>query len=222
MKLYYLLALVIGLNACAPIYIPNVVHAPLFTEKGDADISVHTGISGVDAHVAYAPTNFMGVMVNGSFANRGSGTNNFHVHNYAEASVGLFKKLESEFVMEAYAGIGGGNIRSSSDNTFWLNDVTASNFKYFIQPTLGYKTKNFESALVLRYANVSVRQNNIKYQNDFIEPVGLIKVGTENVKFTCQAGFSATSANSFNSYDYQPLIMSVGVVARLNVKKGLK
>jgi hypothetical protein len=58
---------VVYLTSCAPAYVPNALNTPLFNNKGEIHIAANTGISGFDPQLAYAVTDNIGVMVNGSF-----------------------------------------------------------------------------------------------------------------------------------------------------------
>ncbi len=89
--LYFTLlaCIIILFHACAPAYVPDVINTPLLSNKDELQVSLNTGISGFDPQIAYAVTDHIGVMLNGSFTNRISdSTDNYHKHTFVEVGSG--------------------------------------------------------------------------------------------------------------------------------------
>ncbi|HRC89903.1 MAG TPA: hypothetical protein PK910_07795, partial [Bacteroidales bacterium] len=92
-QLSFLLCAFVALiiNSCAPAYVPNVLNAPMLTNKNEVQAAVYIGTSGFDPQIAWAPTNHIGVMANASFMNSTSdSTENYHKHNFFEFGAGYY------------------------------------------------------------------------------------------------------------------------------------
>jgi len=149
------LFLVIFSVGCAPLYTPNIIHAPLFLQKNDADIQLGIGTCGYDAQVAYAPTNYLGVMVNSSFKNKETtDTNFYHKHNFLEVGLGYYGKIGAAGRFECYAGYGNAQAESFMDGFYGL--VKGRYNRFFIQPSIGAKTDVFEGAFSLRVVYINM------------------------------------------------------------------
>lgn len=212
----FFLILLIVLTSCAPIYIPNIVHAPLFSEKNDADLQIGMGTSGYDVQAAYAPANYLGLMVNSSFQNRGvSDTSSFHKHEFVEAAVGYYGKIDEAGRYECYLGYGNGEAKSYSPDFYGL--VTGSYNRFFLQPSIGAKMDVFEGAFSLRVAYVdmyriskNVQYNRSELNSFYFEPVLTAKVGYKFVKFFVQGGLSLPIENSLK-YTDSPILLNFGL-----------
>ncbi|MEE4199006.1 MAG: hypothetical protein V2I54_15305 [Bacteroidales bacterium] len=73
------------LFSCSPEYIPNMANSPMFTERGELQATIATGTSNFDAQTAYAITDHIGIMVNGSYGNETNDTtDDYHKHAFIE------------------------------------------------------------------------------------------------------------------------------------------
>lgn len=203
------------ITGCAPLYTPNVIHAPLFSQKNDADIQLGTGTCGYDAQVAYAPTNYLGVMVNGSFKDKETtDTNYYHKHNFIEAGVGYYGKIGDAGRYECYAGYGNAQAESFVDGFYGL--VKGRYNRFFIQPSIGAKTDIFDGAFSLRivYINMYDVSKNVGYTPSqlsayYYEPVLTGRIGYKFVKFFIQGGLSIPFQTQLK-YTDSPFIINWG------------
>ncbi|CAN5435185.1 hypothetical protein BH10BAC1_BH10BAC1_07350 [soil metagenome] len=201
---------------CAPLYTPNLVHIPLFSDKNDADIQLATGTCGYDAQIAYAPINHLGVMINSSFKNKEvTDTNYFHKHNFVEGGVGFFGKINEAGRYECFAGYGNGNAQNYLEG--WYGKVDGSYNRFFLQPSIGAKTDVFEGAFSVRLAYVDMYylSRNTGYSRSelsawYFEPVITAKIGYRFVKFFVQGGLSLPFESTIK-YTNSPFILNFGL-----------
>ncbi len=73
---YYNLTIVVSIvlifASCSPLYRPNTVNVPLFKEKNELSVNAGASSNGADVQAAFAATNHIAVMANGSFYNANS------------------------------------------------------------------------------------------------------------------------------------------------------
>lgn len=216
MKNIVLLSLFVSVTSCAPLYTPNLVHVPLFSDKNDADVQFGTGTCGYDAQVAYAPINHLGLMVNSSFKNKDvSDTNFYNKHNFIEGGLGYFGKIDEAGRYECYLGYGNGSAQNYSEGFYGL--VKGSYNRFFFQPSIGVKTDVFEGAFSLRvvYIDMYSISKNVGYTRSelsagYYEPVLTAKMGYKFIKFFIQGGLSIPMQNQLK-YTDSPLIMNCGM-----------
>jgi hypothetical protein len=214
---------IIYLNSCAPLYVPNVVNTPMLSEKNDFNASVNFGLSGTDIQSAYAVTDNIGIMLNGSYMNETSdSTDNFHKHIFIEAGAGYFKPLGKFGLFEAYGGYGLGKINSyqSSDVFFSYADTYVNRF--FIQPSIGFKSNYFQLAFAPRTVCAFVSQENVNKTGFFIEPTLILKAGSPMIKFITQFGLSFMLNDYSNSFNYEPFLFSFGLQFSLRNRESEK
>jgi hypothetical protein len=226
----YLIVVMLGvliINSCAPSYIPNVINAPLLSNKGEFQARLNSGISGFDPQFSYAVTDNIGVMLNGSY-NYQNDSDSYHKHYFIESGAGYFGKLQESGRFEVFGGYGYGDVKTL---TPWLPGWVAYADGYyhriFIQPSIGAVTNVFEGSFSTRFVMVNMHFRDYYGDkpsadnsfNPFIEPVITAKIGYKYVKFVTQIGFSIPLGNNYEDlYDYQPFIFSMGV----NLKFGHK
>ncbi len=216
-----LLILTLGISlitSCAPVYIPNVANVPLLSQKGELQVAVHAGTAGIDPQVAYAITNTVGIMANGSFRDsKSSESNDFHNHNFGELGIGYYTQIDETGRFEVFSGFGLGETNSQIISTF-SNRVHAKYNKFFIQPSIGLTQKSVDFSFSTRYIFVSVNDlsnSNFDYTRSFIEPIATLKLGGNKIKAVVQLGLSLPINDKGSSIDFQPLLLSIGVHSRL-------
>lgn len=220
-----LIGLAVTFASCTHVYYaPNTANAPLFTEKGETRINglVAEGgesqFSGGELQVAHAITNSFGVMVNGMSVSRSEQVDRFswggsyptHIESgkgsYVEFAGGYFKGLDKSkrVVFETYGGIGFGGV----NNDYGYGNYSKVNItKLLIQPSLGYKSKYFETAIVpkLSFVNWHVKESRFSGSNHeqaltsieskpnlvAFEPALVLRAGAKDVKF--QLSFSTSA-----------------------------
>ncbi len=203
-------SIILSINSCAPAYVPNVLNVPLFSKKGEIQLAVNTGTAGFDPQVAYAITDHVGVMLNGSFSDRTfQESNDYHRHNFLEFGTGYYTKLEENIRVEVFVGAGNGNVVTVNNTT-----INANLTRFFIQPSIGYSSNYFDFSFTTRLAAVNVKTGSIGNTNLFIEPVLTTKFGSKYVKGMLQFGLSLpTKSPEFN---FLPFMLSVGLQIKLN------
>ncbi len=167
----YIMFVVLIINGCAPAYVPNVINTPLLSSKGEIQAAIHTGISGTDPQFSYALTDNIGIMLNGSFADRTSdSTDDFHKHQFIELGTGYYTKIGESGRFETFGGFGYGKLQAEFDNDLWdtHSDVTSS--RIFIQPTIGATTDIFDGSFASRFVIVNMHQASKKSTGFFLEP----------------------------------------------------
>lgn len=210
-----MLSLVTMTSGCyTSAFLPQTHNVPLFTEAHQFRITPSHNIKTVDLSVAYSPTHFLGVMINGQLTPQ---------YEMAEIGLGAFKKLGKKMIGEIYFGCGTGSMKSKySSRPNWLiydydvTDINLSANKYFVQPNLGIKfTDKVDLALSLKCSywhypyidyyrehwedhgkyQVIDRIDDIHERNATtytIEPALTFRVGGEHTKFFFQTGLCAT------------------------------
>ena len=225
-----LLLLAIGIQSCAPAYTPNVVRAPLFSNKKEIQAAASVGASGLDAHVAYAATNHIGVMVNGNWYNAKSDDGkSYNKHHLIEVGGGYFCNIKQRGRFDIYGGYGMGQAKSKSyaSEPYWSFDYAAdTNFKrFFIQPSVGLVSSIVDFSFSNRFClvnNVGTstmdgQKYDVSHTNLFVEPVITAKVGYKYIKIVWQLGGSilAKKRNTFVPYQHTQLLLSIGLQMNL-------
>ena len=217
-------SILVGLFSCSPEYLPNMASTPVFEDKGEIQANIGAGISGIDAQMAYAVTDHIGVMANTSFRSQTSDTtDDFHKHNFAEFGTGYYTNITKKATISIYGGYGFGNVKSLDEDNLIDNDVTDADFnRIFLQPAFGVTTKHFDASFTPRLVFVDVKYNEevlneAKGFHPIIEPVLTTRFGFENVKFITQAGLSLPFNTEKLDFDIQPFIISVGVHLNLDL-----
>jgi len=205
--------------SCAPSYIPNVVNTPLFSNRGEFQASVNNGVSGFNPQLAYAISDRIGIMLNGSFANRTSDTTkNFHKHQFIEFGFGYYHKIANNGRFEIYSGTGFGKVNSFYDNELWYDKTDISSFRVFLQPTIGATTNIFDGSFAPRIVMINFSQGTTANSGFFIEPTISAKLGYKYIKILFQLGFSLPLNSRNINFEYQPFIFSIGLLATLGKK----
>jgi hypothetical protein len=200
------------LNSCATAYVPNVVNAPLLTNKGEIQIALHTGTAGTDPQVTYALSNHIGVMLNGSFANRTSDTtNNFHKHQFLEIGTGYYTPVGTRGKFETFGGVGFGKVKAEYENNLWLSLSNVNFSRIFIQPTIGFTSKIFDGSFSSRFVILNLHQESGGSTGYFVEPVVTGKLGYDHIKAVMQLGFSFPINSDNILFKYQPVLLSFGI-----------
>jgi len=201
--------------SCAPAYVPNRVNTPLLTNKGELQVSVSFGTSGIDPQVAYALTDNIGLMANASFldntSDESSTSYSFHKHFFIEFGPGYYRNLQNGFKFETFTGVGLGKINGEYDNILWTSRVDVKNTRFFLQPSFGYTSKLLDIGLSTRLVAVSFRQSSESNTGILIEPAITAKLGWDHVKIISQIGLAYPFNEEDISFVYQPVLFSLGI-----------
>ncbi len=202
------------LCSCGASYAPNAVNSPLLSKKGDAQVAVHTGTSGINPQAAYAITNHLGIMTNGSFKKYNNSDKNYT--NYGELGLGYYTTFSEKGRIEAYAGYGIGNYKYINSFHHSVTIHSGSFSKFFIQPSIGYVSKIFEGSFATRFAYINVDDISGKDSSMLINPVITAKVGYKFIKVVFQSGLSF-GLDDINDYiNNQPFMFTVGLQLNIN------
>ena len=252
MKRIICLALIlISFSSCYHVYYsPNTPNAPQLTEKGETRINGHY-ISGGDSEfeggeiqVAHAVSDKVGLMLNGFFAGREESNEDDLMENgkgsYVEFAAGSFTTMgnNDRLVADLYLGGGLGSVKSD----YARGDISKVNVKkFFLQPSLGYKSNHFEFAVVPRFGvvNWKVKEDNIRTPensnhkdeldhinrnpNFFVfEPALVVRGGAENFKLQASFCYSANKNTDIVNEGgiAESLVASLGV--SFNIRPGKK
>lgn len=203
--------LLVVLSSCAPVYTPNLVNSPLFSQQNDAQLQGSVGLSGYDVQAAYSPINKLGVMANTTFFDSDNGN---YSSRFYEGGVGYYQSFEEAGRFECYAGYG--NAQTILNKTVDGENINAHYNRYFIQPGIGVKQDIFEASFCTRIAYVDVydlKSNNPNLRptsSIFVEPVLTGRFGYKYVKFFTQFGLSMHTIDVLSLYSL-PVILNFGM-----------
>ncbi|MCK5171138.1 MAG: hypothetical protein KAQ75_14765 [Bacteroidales bacterium] len=220
---YLILISIIGLlSSCSPEYIPNMVNSPMLSNQGEFQATIATGTSNFDVQTAFAITDNIGIMVNGSYGNNTNDTtDDYHKHAFIESGIGYYDKIGEKGRYEIYGGYGFGNAEGYfEDATFDSQIINANYNRFFIQPGIGLSTGIFDGSFSPRLVFIQMNPEGIDFvtgdYNIFVEPVFTAKIGFKYVKFVTQIGFSIPLGEQSLNFNHQQFIMNVG----LNINLG--
>ena len=165
------------LSSCMPqLYHPSTINAPLFSKKGEVNISAVMSSAGTDVQAAYSNSEHTGFIFNWSGGNKmrtdylsgstfeydivtGNYVNtpyNYQYHsgyrfNYAEGGYGFYLKPESgsKLRAEIFGLIGAGDAESGAYG--FNGEAKASYLRYTLQGDIGYAGNITEGALSVRF-----------------------------------------------------------------------
>lgn len=129
-------------TACSTqMYVPNTLNAPLLKEKNEVQATVTPN----DVQVAVGLGDNFALMANGFYRYYAGNDGYRHSGVLGEAALGYLTPLENNFVLEAYAGAGLGQVRkqqefTDANNLRYLARFQANAVKAFVQPNFGIKT----------------------------------------------------------------------------------
>lgn len=233
LNLYCIFAFILFTYSCKPVYIPNVLNMPYMSEQGQVNVGLYTGTNGFDLQGAYAITDNIAVMANGSYADRDASDTSFvndHKHKFGELGAGYFLPFGAGR-FELYGGAGGGT-SESYDNFFSPSKevmAKATYSRYFFQTNIGASAKNIEGGLGLRFSFLNfskIVSDNQEYTDGlsraYMEPVLNLKIGGEQLKVATQIGFCAplspitdSTMTEYYHIQHKPFIFNIGLTYNL-------
>jgi len=168
--LFTLLIGIVILSGCETLYIPNAVHSPMLTNKGEGHVStslgcIGTGLANVDA--AYAVTDHFGIMADGMFHYKTSSYDDYNYQSdmretviyYGSIGMGYFEKMgtKGNFALQFYGGGGYGDSRSFLNSDASIeSDVTANYYDFYAQPGMVLNTKYIDFGFDVRMKYVQM------------------------------------------------------------------
>lgn len=222
-SLLRLLLLPILFTSCTHYYYaPTTANIPMLREKNEARINANYYItdeaSGGELQLAYATgkrTAFMLNILSASSHGELLSSASYNYRNepsgygrYAELGYGFFAPVpKSKWIFETYAGIGTGSV------TNWYTTTEKSKVrisKFFVQPSLGWRTTYFEIGFSNRFAfaNLKVKENTSHFNDEvdyiksrssafLVEPAMLIRFGLKHIKISLNYTHSANLSNNW-------------------------
>lgn len=220
-------------NCSHKFYAPNTANVPMFKEKNEvrlnASYSFGEYLEAVEVQSAYSVTPQIGIMASFIMGNsappRPEG--NYGNGYLAEAGAGYFNEAAKNLVLEAYTGIGVGNVKNVYDD----NSSSAIDFyRLFLQPSISYSSNHFELGFSTRFAfmqwhrvsvfspnfplgSYQVYENELRRRNFFLaEPAFTIRAGLKNVKLQGQI----IGSFSYHDFPHEEIMFSAGIVVLLD------
>lgn len=233
-------------------YAPNTANSPMLSEKGETRFNAaycgggSSEFEGGELQAAAAIGKHTGVMINSMFVSKSESVSNYDGSNthtesgrgsYVEFGGGMFKSFDAKqrWIGEVYGGVGFGNSKHTYD---YSEKAKVGVTKFFLQPSVGYKSNYFEVSLVPRvgYVNWKVREENLQavtgsYDEDeddlnkirqkpgflCFEPALIVRAGGKDVKI--QGALSLSHVNGGDYYPVENVSASIGVSINLGAGK---
>lgn len=229
LKLVLLFLMGIWLSSCKTVYYPTTHNSPMLNNKGEFQASGIIGTGNFELQTAYAITDNIGVMLNGSYFN---GTREIEInnekteikemHNLIEAGAGYFTNFGKLGKLEVFAGGGVGKVPANFRGIDYYDGTQTSDMtKLFIQPSIGLGSDfvDFSGGVRISAVNVS------RAMRLFAEPELTIKLGYKHVRLVASIGLALPMNNINNSrndellsWDYNPVIIGLGIQLNLGRK----
>ncbi|MBK0402757.1 hypothetical protein I5M27_07150 [Adhaeribacter sp. BT258] len=247
-KIFWFLVPAIALlaSSCSSVYMPNTPNTPMLSAKGELYSGGHINLKGNASFTsAYAVSDHIGIMANGSFMNQNRDKKAFR-HNILEAGGGYFTTFgeKNNRVLEIYGGLGRGSsditYRKKTENglqTYDRQEITLN--KVFVQVNFSKKKTesfrlfgrvfplNYGTALRASYVDMGKFIRNDVEQttedNIFLEPIFFTRVLLTNaVQLQHTSGWNFGLKNrdfltAGNSVSSLGIIINVG---GKNLRKG--
>lgn len=216
------------LTGCAPTYVPNTVHNPMLTEKGDVHAGGFLGSNGFDLQAAVAVRDHVGVSADFSYANQEEEEDSdFHRHHFGEVGIGYFTDMDPVGQFEVYGGYGRGQAEAFDTYEFFGSGSVRATGRYnrfFVQPAVGFEAGPLRLNGAVRLVWVDFYEFETSRETVprdagvvFYEPALGLSLGTSGVRFGVQAGVSNSFVDPSDvDFDTVPLWLSLGVQFRMN------
>ena len=229
-------------TSCSSVYMPNVPTSSMLSAKGELYSSAHISLKGnVNINGAYAISDHVGVLLNGSFINQNQRKKDFR-QNLFETGAGYFTTFgaDGKRILEIYGGLGSGSTDRAfrtfeNDGTILTDNQNVRFNKLFLQ--LNYSTKEKKSlklfgkdyplnyGTVIRLSRVNMNnftRNNISQpleDNILIEPVFFTRL---KINQAVQIQYSSGSNFGLKNRDFLTAgnsVFTIGLVVNVG---GLK
>ncbi|RMG17791.1 MAG: hypothetical protein D6730_23610 [Bacteroidetes bacterium] len=179
-------------GGCSTLYVPNTLHTPLLSEKGEVALRLHSGSSSLDAQAALALSGGAkgGLAVSAAYSlNRKGGDTpqaGYAKQQFAELGVGHFFRLDSSGIFEVFTGYGRGKAEATKTlgTGFPVDEQATGNYqRFFVQANLGASARLLEAGVAARFSYVDFTRLSITRKTPkrpsafFAEPLLFIKVG---------------------------------------------
>jgi hypothetical protein len=226
------------LSSCSSIYMPSVPNTPMLTTQGEIAAGAHMSLKGnFNFNSAYAVTNHVAVIANGSFM-QNEATRKDIKNKSVEIGAGYFNTFgpDNNRIIEIYGGLGSGKsdrlFRTFDNDVLIATDNQEASFdKKFIQVNYSSKRRsnlrlfgldfglNYGTALRMSFINTNnFYRNGILQANEdniFIEPVFFTRmILSEQVQlqYTSGSNFGLKNRKFLNAGHS---VFSIGAVVNL-------
>ncbi len=210
------------LDSCSPSYHASSANVSLFRAKNEfkGNIGISPNSANVDLSYSISDNFLITAGANGFYHKESSVGNAVYKDSKGYSftvAPGFFTYFGNKGVFEVLLGYGYNYADSE--------DMEGNFHKAFIQPSIGLSKPYFELAFTPRFTTLIIDQNSFldkrKSQYDmFIEPIGTIRAGGEDVKVTTQIGFSIPTSQM--NYQISPFYMNFGIQVHLRNKKAVE
>lgn len=238
---FFAISVLILINSCSSIYIPNVPNTPMLTQAGELHAGGHISLKGnVSINSAYALGDHIGVLLGGSLINSNTSKKEFK-QNFVEIGTGYFTTfgVDNKRILEVYGGYGKGKsdlvFKDRTLNGPVITETQSTSFdKYFMQVDYSSKDKknlnllkhkfplNYGTALRISYANMNnFKVNGVVHQtedNIFLEPVFYTRMRLNNIwqlQYTSGSNFGLKN-RKYLTAGYS--VFTVGVIVNVGGK----
>lgn len=217
-------------TSCAPVYVPNARHSPMFKGAGEVQVAAQLS-AGTEAQAAVAITDHIGVMGNFAYVSRTQDEDDDYIrHSFFEGGVGYFENSD-RLSYEVFAGYGRGKgITYDTYDSGTPDDplkVTGHYQRFFIQPGIGTNhRKVFNWSAVMRLSIIDFTEFESGGQTEpfnadpilFFEPgfIGKLNFGS-TLFLNFQGGISFPRQDI--DFDYEPLSLAIGMGLRFGGPK---
>ncbi len=205
------------------------VITPLHNEAHDIVLGAGFGNYSINSFVSYSPIKNVGILFQSVECNI------YHndwraLDRSLKLSTGYYGELVPKLIFELYGGVsyykyGSLEIISIMPVESYIIEGTA--FAYFLQPSIGYRSNNFQLSFATRFSNRLYELNiasspNLSYLGDkvLIEPSLNIAWGFEKLKFHFQTGILYNGVQSIHNFGRMQAQMGMQLqLNALNFKK---
>lgn len=229
-----LIAALLILGGCAPIYVPSSAHVPLLHASGDVHLAGSAGTPGFQLHGAYAFTDQLAARASvqgfaygdassidrGTFFSAGGGPSLYYGGPKTED--GSFAHgFRGSVSLELHGGrsAGEGLIQISTSNT--RHRYSGPWIKPMLQADAAYEFEYFSLGLAGRLVGFQYWYDansdfpGQQMQLGSVEPIAFVRLGTRTVKLEAQAGLMLPFAAEGQAAIPFPILISGGLVVDL-------
>lgn len=241
--LYPIAILAFCFASCRTYYVPNENATPMLSEQNQiiANVGASFGLraGSISGSLAFAPTNHLGLVYQGSGYGNGGGSGHTIRGNFNEFGIGYFNLNNQNTLFELYLTHGLGKsynnytelFSSSNDNGKYTMEYNKTSLNFAIGKVeenfcFGFYTRmgllNFNNISYQPLSNTAL-MNDLKDLEDkrnfaFFEPGLTAKFGVNNLKFYTKGGFCFLDQN-YATLQYQQFQVTFGIQLELNKKK---
>ncbi|MCI0448734.1 MAG: hypothetical protein L0Y79_02975 [Chlorobi bacterium] len=208
-----LLTIALILSSCTVAYFPGEINTPAFHESNEFKGGISYGTSGTNLQLGYSY--YKNLAAIGSVSYLSTKGNEPQFQRSWEFGLGYFNKLhkKSNVYYEVYGGFDISETRTSYEDQEFTAGPGYENARYyriFIQPDLSFTFDAIDLvfALKLSYFRFSIYEHHSEPNPKLpraigFEPAFTFRIGSDNIKFKTQVGFSYVNKLSGSDFNYK-------------------